>query len=167
MNLEIERKYLLAAIPKDLIESGALQRSGRLRIEQTYLAFSGPEEVRVRKLTDEDNGAVSYTHTFKRGTGLAREEVEYTISEDIYLQLLENSGRSPLLKTRTKVTDSTGRLYEIDDYHQFGLLTVEVEFNSEAEALAFTAPSWIGEEVGKEREYRNKELWASVQKPRQ
>jgi adenylate cyclase len=163
MNHEIERKYLLPAYPQDLIDSGELIVKSRKTIEQTYLALTEEEEIRVRKLSSEGSAPV-YTHTYKRGHGLSRGEAEYEISEQIYRQLLENTGRAPLVKTRTKVTAGSDKIVEIDEYHQFNLLTVEVEFDSEEEALAFTPPAWFGSEVGSEMEYRNKELWASVQK---
>ncbi|MDF2922869.1 MAG: adenylate cyclase [Paenibacillaceae bacterium] len=163
MNLEIERKYMLESFPAQWIESGDLKIAGRSRIEQTYLALSADEEIRVRKLVSEDSGRTFYTHTFKRGLGLAREEAEYEINEGIYKQLLEGSGRSPLVKTRTKVLDGAGRLYEIDEYHQFHVMTVEAEFSSEEAALAFLPPVWFGKEVGSEQEYRNKYMWAKLQ----
>jgi adenylate cyclase len=162
MNLEIERKFFLPAFPEGLITAGELKVAGRKTIEQTYLALTESEEIRVRKLTQEGTDP-TYTHTFKRGHGLSREEAEYSISSDIYRQLLDGSGRAPLIKTRTKVLDPLGRLFEIDQYHQFNLLTVESEFTSEDEALAFIPPEWFGAEVGSEVEYRNKNLWASLQ----
>jgi adenylate cyclase len=163
MNKEIERKYLLNAFPQHLITDGTLKPTGRKTIEQTYLALTESEEIRVRKLS-KDGEEPSYTHTFKRGHGLSREEAEYEIEADIYHQLLDGTGRAPLVKTRTKVLDPNGRLFEIDEYHQFNLITVEAEFESEEEALDFTPPAWFGPEVGSEQEYRNKQLWASVQR---
>lgn len=163
MNQEIERKFFLAADPQELLVSGALQPAGRVVIEQTYLALTETEEIRIRRLFPEGEGTPSYTHTYKRGHGLSRGEAEVEIGEEIYKQLLEGSGRLPLVKTRTKVRDASGHLFEIDDYHQFDLKTVEVEFVSEEEAMAFEAPSWFGEEVGSQQEYRNKTLWRSVQ----
>lgn len=163
MNKEIERKYFLKYYPHDQIEEGLLQFAGRKTIEQTYLALTESEEIRVRKLNQED-GEPTYTHTFKRGHGLSREEAEYEISAGIYRQLLDGTGRVPLIKTRTKVLDKSGQLFEIDEYHQFNLMTVEVEFGSEEEALGFTPPSWFGPEVGSQQEYRNKRMWASLQR---
>ncbi|WP_438447863.1 CYTH domain-containing protein [Gorillibacterium sp. sgz5001074] len=163
MNQEIERKYLLNAFPKREIDSGELKVVSRRTIEQTYLALTETEEIRVRKLFAEGSKPV-FTHTFKKGHGLSRGEVEYEISAEIYHQLLDDSGYSPLIKTRTKVQDPSGRLIEIDEYHQFDLLTVETEFQSEEEALAFVAPAWFGPEIGSELEYRNKRLWSSVQR---
>lgn len=162
MKLEIERKYMLNEYPEGLLADGSLRLLGKTVIEQTYLALTETEEIRVRKLT-ADSGETVYTHTFKRGHGLSREEAEYEIGAELYQQLLEGSERLPLIKTRTRVLDEAGRLYEIDEYHQFSLMTVEAEFATREEALAFAAPSWIGEEIGSQSEFRNKSLWASVQ----
>lgn len=163
MNREIERKFLLPVYPSELIERGSLIVLSRKTIEQTYLALMDTEEIRVRKLTSSEGKEPVYTHTFKRGNGLSREEVEYEIAPAIYDQLLSCTGKAPLIKTRTKVQDG-GFVFEIDEYHQYDLMTVEVEFAGEDEALRFAAPSWFGQEVGSQQEYRNKQLWASVQK---
>lgn len=163
MNQEIERKFFLSVYPQALLDSGELKLAGREVIEQTYLALTETEEIRIRRLAPADGGSAHYTHTYKRGHGLSRGEAEYDISEEIYNQLLEGSGRLPLIKTRTKVLDASGRLFEIDDYHQFKLKTVEAEFTSVEEAERFAAPDWFGEEVGSQQEYRNKTLWREVQ----
>lgn len=160
MSLEIERKYLLAAVPSDLISSGQLKVLSKVAIDQTYLALTDAEEIRVRRIGKD--GESSFTHTFKRGYGLSREEVEYGISAQIYNQLLEGSKRKPLKKNRTTV--AYGELnFEIDEYLQYDLITVDVEFASEEEALRFVPPPWFGREIGNEVEYRNKQLWYSVQ----
>jgi adenylate cyclase len=160
MNLEIERKFKLGRFPQQEIESGALKLITRQLIDQTYLAFSKNEEVRVRRLSTEQGD--TYTHTFKRGHGLAREEIEYSISADIYEQLLQGSGKKPLRKTRTSL-EAGGLHFDIDEYEQFNLAVVEVEFHSEEEAAGFQSPDWFGPEVGSEEEFRNKKLWVTVQ----
>ena len=163
MNKEIERKYLLPSFPQELLDSGKLKLISRVTIEQTYLAMDDAEEVRVRKLSPDNGDEASYTHTYKRGKGFSREEVEYEISSSIYHQLLDGSGRAPLVKTRTTVEED-GRIFEMDEYHQYQFMTVEAEFASEEEAVSFQPPAWFGSEVGGEVEYRNKRLWASLQK---
>ncbi|WP_206105445.1 adenylate cyclase [Paenibacillus thalictri] len=161
MSQEIERKFMLGRFPEQEIREGYLQFISRKEIDQTYLALSKGEEIRIRKLSE--NGEAEYTHTFKKGNGLSREEIEYAISEPIYSQLLAQSGKTPLKKTRTTVV--AGELhYDIDEYRpQFDLTVVEVEFPDEASAHRFAAPDWFGREVGSEEEYRNKKLWRSLQ----
>ncbi|MDQ1913032.1 CYTH domain-containing protein [Paenibacillus sp. GD4] len=160
MNMEIERKYKLGRFPQEEIENGSLRLLTRQEIDQTYLAFSKQEEIRIRRLSSE--AGETFTHTFKRGHGMSREEIEYSISSDIYEQLLGHSGKKPLRKTRTSL-EADGLHFDIDEYEQFDLRVVEVEFRSEEEANGFQPPSWFGPEVGSEEEYRNKQLWIHVQ----
>ncbi len=160
MGKEIERKYMLGAFPAEGLASGAIKFVSKKTIYQTYLAYDGNEELRIRKLVEGET--VEYTHTFKRGKGWSREEIEYDISAELYEQLLERLNRVPLEKIRTTL-DLDGTLIEIDEYLQFDLRTVEVEFESEEAAKAFTPPAWFGPEVGGEEEYRNKKLWLDLQ----
>ncbi|QAY65067.1 CYTH domain-containing protein [Paenibacillus protaetiae] len=165
-NVEIERKYLLGRYPEAELASGGLRLVERKHIYQTYLAFSGDQEIRIRKLVveaGEAQGTEQYTHTFKRGTGLSREEIEYPISRQVYEQLLGLGELVPLQKTRTTVEDRNGRLFDMDDYAGLQLLTVEAEFASEQEALSFQPPEWFGRELGNEEEFRNKKLWLDLQ----
>ena len=39
-----------------------------------------------------------------------------------------------------------------------GLIIIEVEFEAETQALAFTPPSWFGQEVSSDKRYKNKNL---------
>lgn len=165
MALEIEHKYLLPQFPTELLNSGELQLSHVQRIEQTYLAYDSNEEIRVRRLEEERDGqrSVYFTHTFKRGQGLVREEMEYEISAEIYAQLLAAVGYSPLVKTRTTLIYQ-GRSIEIDEYAQFKLVVAEVEFASLHDAEQFVAPAWFGAQLDRQFEYSNKQLWMSLQK---
>lgn len=162
MGIEIERKFLLEKFPYHEIEQGRIQVLSRQTFEQTYLALTDQQELRVRKIEEEVGGQISqsFVHTFKEGQGLSRKEIEYEISEELYQQLLQ--GRKPLKKVRTKVLYED-TVMEIDEYFGFDLLTVEVEFASEEEAQLFSPPAWFGSEVGSEKEYRNKTLWVSLQ----
>lgn len=161
MGIEIEKKFLLPAFPQAELDQANVTLISKQTIYQTYLAFSKDEEIRVRQLIDVD-GTCHYTHTFKSGHGMVREEIEYTISETIYQQLLSRSGLVPLEKVRTSV-DHHGTLYEIDEYKQIALVVVEVEFPDLHAAQRFEAPDWFGKELGQEEEFRNKTLWIQLQ----
>ena len=100
MGAEIERKYLLPAFPAAELANNELKQVSKQYIYQTYLAFSDDQEIRVRQLVDS-SGESHFTHTFKSGHGMVREEVEYSITEPIYKQLLERTGLIPLEKIRT------------------------------------------------------------------
>ncbi|NGZ75198.1 CYTH domain-containing protein [Saccharibacillus alkalitolerans] len=162
MAMEIERKFLLDRKPDELIAEGAFTRRTRQVIEQTYLALDEQQEIRVRRLVDADTGAVEYTHTFKQGNGMSREEVEYSITESIYEQLFRASGAVPLTKTRT-TGEWNGITVELDRYDQLNLTVAEVEFDSLEEAESFVPPEWFGEDISSKREYSNKKVWRDLQ----
>ncbi|PWV99526.1 CYTH domain-containing protein [Paenibacillus cellulosilyticus] len=160
--LEIESKFLLENDPKQLIEDGVITFVSEQRIEQTYLAIDEQQEVRVRRLVDLTSNEVHYTHTFKSGNGLIREEIEYEITASIYEQLM--SGRKLIPLTKNRITAKwDDRVVEIDIYDQIQLSVVEVEFDSEDAAHAFVPPAWFGKDIGSERQYSNKKVWRDLQ----
>lgn len=165
MAVEIERKYLLDEYPAALIEEGSLVVEMEQLIEQTYLALDEDQELRVRKLVDVQTGKVEFTHTFKKGFGLAREEIEYSISAGLYEQVVQAHGAIPLTKRR--VTARWGdRLVEIDNYSEVNLLVLEVEFPTLEEAEAFVPPAWFGKDISTEKQYSNKKVWRDLQSGR-
>lgn len=166
MAKEIEKKYKLDEYPKDKMTDGPLQVLSRRRIEQTYLALHEDEELRVRKLTDLDTGEVHYSHTFKKGWGLIREELETAISDGLYEQITSRVGWQALVKVRTTCQlAGTSTIAEVDSYpDEHGALhVVEVEFPSEEEAERFVAPTWFGEEISSDKAYSNKQMWKRIQ----
>jgi adenylate cyclase len=162
MAMEIERKFLLTGQPRAVIEEQGLKVLSEQRIEQTYLAIDDTQELRVRKIADRHSGEVTYTHTFKQGNGLIREEVEYGITESIYNQVVGAFGFVPLTKDRI-TTEWAGSALEIDIYDQIDLAVVEVEFESVEAAHAFAAPEWFGRDISSERMYSNKKVWRQLQ----
>ncbi|MUT65749.1 CYTH domain-containing protein [Paenibacillus sp. NEAU-GSW1] len=160
MSLEIERKFLLTQ-PLETV-AGHFTKKSEQRIEQTYLALDTNQELRVRRITDLSTGEVEYTHTFKKGNGLSREEIEYSISEGIYTQVMDAFGAIPLTKDRI-TAQWDGTTIEIDIYDQIQLTVVEVEFESEEQAHAFVAPEWFGPDISDERKYSNKTVWRQLQ----
>jgi CYTH domain-containing protein len=161
MSAEIERKFLLPAFPAAELDNKEIKLVSKQYIYQTYLAFSEDQEIRVRQLVDR-SGLSHFTHTFKSGHGMVREEIEYNISESIYKQLLERTGLIPLEKIRTTV-EVQGLHFEIDEYKQVDLTVVEVEFPDVEAARLFKVPAWFGRELGAEEEFRNKSMWVKLQ----
>jgi adenylate cyclase len=162
MPLEIERKFLLSEYPEQLIRGGKLLIQSEQKIEQTYLALDDNQELRVRKIIDLISEEVQFTHTFKRGNGLLREEIEYSISQGIYEQVIQAFQAVPLTKKRiTALWDDT--VVEIDCYDHIQLMVVEVEFDSEAAAIGFIAPDWFGRDISSEKQYSNKKVWRELQ----
>lgn len=165
MPLEIERKFLLTESLESIIAAGKLSIQSEQRIEQTYLAMDENQELRVRRIKDIETGELTFTHTFKKGNGLSREEIEYSISESIYEQMIEAFQAVPLTKNRI-TAQWEGRVIEIDTYDQIKLSVLEVEFDSEEEAHAFISPEWFGKDISSERQYSNKTVWRQLQEAR-
>lgn len=163
LSLEIERKFLLPAYPEALIKEGQIQILSEHAIDQTYLALHEDQELRVRRIEDLRTKEIHYTHTFKRGFGLAREEVEVSISEGLYDQITETHGAVALKKRRVTATWN-GVVVEIDRYDQIDFIVLEVEFESEEQALAFEAPAWFGPDISTDKQYSNKKVWADLQR---
>ncbi|MGO4108441.1 CYTH domain-containing protein [Paenibacillus sp. YAF4_2] len=160
MAFEIERKFLLA-VPYESIGDRIQVRSEQ-RIEQTYLALEEDQELRVRRITDVGSGEVTYTHTFKKGFGIKREEVEYSINKGLYEQVVTAFGAVALTKNRI-TADWNDIVIEIDMYDQIQLTVLEVEFDSEEAANSFAAPDWFGEDISRSKEYSNKTVWKQLQ----
>ncbi|MCC3377259.1 CYTH domain-containing protein [Cohnella sp. REN36] len=160
MSMEIERKFLLPELPETVRERLAVR--SEQRIEQTYIAIDDSQELRIRRITDLRTGKRAYTHTFKNGTGLAREEIEYAISESLYAQVAEAVGAVALTKMRT-TAEWEGLVVEIDRYDQLDLAVLEVEFDSVEAAHAFVAPDWFGRDISGDKTYSNKTVWRSLQ----
>ncbi|MCK8485634.1 CYTH domain-containing protein [Paenibacillus sp. MBLB2552] len=163
MPLEIERKFLLPEYPEHLIREGQLVVRSEHAIDQTYLALHEDQELRVRRIEDIRTGEIHYTHTFKRGFGLSREEVEVSISEGLYTQITGIHQAVPLTKRR--VTAEWNQLtVEIDVYDQIDFIVLEVEFGSEEEARAFVPPAWFGPDISTDKRYSNKKVWGDLQR---
>ncbi len=146
--IEIERKFLPETAPTDrLPAAGDHMRQG-------YLAEDGDVTVRIR-ITDR-----VATLTIKGGGGLARTEVETTVSREEAEALWQLTEGRRIDKTRYEVPVEGNLVAEIDLYagELDGLCTVEVEFESEAAARAFTAPDWFGRDVTDERGWSNAAL---------
>lgn len=145
---EIERKFLVRHLPADLA------RFPHAQIEQGYLAIA-PEGVQVRlRKTGE-----TFSLTFKRGRGSAREEREAELTAAQFAILWPGTEGKRLAKTRYDVPLGD-RVVEIDIYtgrHE-GLIVAEVEFDDERSALAFQPPEWLGDDVTHDSRYSNQLL---------
>lgn len=145
--MEIERKFKINTLPSDYLAFPSVQ------IEQAYLCTD--PVIRIRR---EDN---AFYLTYKSKGLLAREEYNLPLTEESYAHLLTKADGRILIKRRFRIPIEKTNLYiELDifsgDYE--GLILAEVEFSSEEEALAFTPPSWFGEDVTFSGEYQNSRL---------
>jgi adenylate cyclase len=139
MTIEIERKFVLQAIPgEDFLGVGIALRQG-------YIAEEGQVSVRIR-ITPTTS-----LLTVKAGVGLTRTEVELPISSEQVEALWPHTALRRIVKTRYRLplVGPTNLVAEVDVYADRldGLCTVEVEFPSEEQAAAFSPPDWFGIEV--------------------
>lgn len=152
MALEIERKFLVVdgwMPPADAVPTP---------IRQGYLTDSASgTEVRVRAHGEQR------LMTVKRGraaAGLAvREEIEFPVPGQVFDELwqLTEGQRIEKLRYAIPVGDATATVDVYVDANA-GLNVVEVEFDSQDAAAAFTPPNWFGPDVTGDPRYSNRRM---------
>ena len=142
MAMEIERKFLIRALPEDL------SAYPHAEVEQAYLSVD--PVVRVRKDGDE------YYLTYKGSGMMAREEYNLPLTENAYRHLLEKKDGKVIRKTRYRIPLPPYTV-ELDVFHEAmdGLVLAEIEFPTVEEALAFEMPDWFLKDVTNDRRYHN------------
>jgi CYTH domain-containing protein len=143
---EIERKFLVTKIPKNL-EKGVAIAQGYL-----YIGTDG-SETRIRRKGEK------YFVTKKSGGDLQRQEDESEISEREFSVLWPSTNGRTVEKTRYEIPYE-GKIIELDIYGGglLGLVTAEVEFDSVEEGRSFTPPEFLGKEVTTDKSYKNQQL---------
>ncbi|MCD7835857.1 MAG: CYTH domain-containing protein [Lachnospiraceae bacterium] len=166
--MEIERKFLIKALPDNLSSYQCL------RIEQAYLNTN--PVVRVRRQDDD------YYLTYKGSGMMAREETNLPLNKEAYYHLLLKADGNVISKKRyliplkhpgvkkgvpTPPSDYTLTIeLDIFDPPFAPLVMAEVEFGSKEAAEFFVPPEWFGEEVTYNKEYHNSYMAMSdVEKP--
>ena len=149
--VEIERKYLLKALP-------AFPRaSAVLEIEQGYL----PGDKLVERLRREQHpdGSVCYYRTVKIGSGVTRIELEDTTDRGTFEHLWVLTTGRRLTKRRHVVPNGTDT-WEIDEFTDRTLFLAELELAKADAKVAI--PEWLEavlvREVTEEKEYTNRSL---------
>lgn len=144
--MEIERKYLINELPKDL------DHYSKRELEQGYLCTE--PVIRIRK----DNER--YELTYKSKGLMVREEHTLPLTKDSYEHLKEKIDGRLISKTRYLIPHNQNLTIELDVFHNdlAPLLLAEVEFPNEELALAFLPPAWFGEDVTFSTQYHNSNL---------
>ena len=144
--MEIERKFLVKELPENL-ESYPQQR-----ISQGYLCTD--PVVRIRRSNDD------YYLTYKGKGMMVREEYNLPLTEDAFHHMLPKVDGILIDKIRYLIPLDSKLTAELDIFQGTlaPLRIVEVEFDTEEEALAFTPPSWFGDDVTNSRQYHNSNL---------
>lgn len=141
--MEIEKKYLLKTMPD-------LKKYKFRKIEQAYLCTD--PVIRVRR--EDEN----YYMTYKGRGLLAREEYNLPLTAESYAHLIGKADGNVISKTRYLIPlEQEGLIAEVDVFAPpfAPLVMAEVEFTSEAQAAAFEAPEWFGQEVTFDGRYHN------------
>jgi CYTH domain-containing protein len=138
-NREIERKYLLSALPPRARSAPAL------RIDQGYLPGLRINE-RVRRAVSDDG--TRYYRTLKSGAGIERMEIEEPIDERFFATVWPLTLGHRIEKRRYLVPDGDVT-WEIDEFlDREGLWLAEVELESVSQRVAI--PEWLVEFVVRE-----------------
>lgn len=151
MNLEIERKFLLANSDwKQFSDEGT-------EIKQGYFNTGDNATCRVR--TRGDKGFLTIKG---KPIGISRTEFEYEIPKKDAIELLKFSifpiieKRRFLVKWEQRNAENTSQaIWEIDVFEgeNKGLTVAEIELSSDDEV--FEKPDWLGKEVSHENKYFN------------
>jgi CYTH domain-containing protein len=134
LNVEIERKYLLSALPempgvRDVLE-----------IEQGYIPGRSIQE-RLRRQMHRD-GTVRCFRTVKLGTGIERLELEDETSADIFEHLWVLTEGRRLRKRRHLVPTPAGT-WEVDEFTDRSLFLAELELPSRDTMVVI--PDWLAQ----------------------
>ena len=142
-NTEIERKFLIKELPKNL------EKYKKIEMTQGYLNTN--PVVRVRR---ENN---DYFLTYKGSGLLSHSEYNLPLNEESFNHLLKKCDGIIISKTRYKIPIKNDLVAELDIFkgELVGLTLVEVEFKSIDEAKSFIPPSWFGEDVTSDKRYHN------------
>lgn len=150
--MEIERKFLLSELPKNL---NLLLHA---TIEQSYVSCGEPE-VRIRKKVLVDT--TSYILCFKSNGDIIRSEHEIDITQSHYESLLEFCPGVPITKDYY-VFDLNGYKLEcsiVDKGKQTEFIYAEIEFDSVHSAELFPYAHLLGKEVTFDPTYKMKNFW--------
>ena len=144
--MEIERKYLVKALPDNL------EQYEQEHIAQGYLCTN--PVLRIRRSND------AYFLTYKGQGLMAREEHEFPISAEAYEHMLPKIDGRLIDKIRYRIPLDEKHTAELDIFQGIHapLRLVEVEFESIEDAECFVAPDWFGDDVTNTGEYHNSRL---------
>ena len=147
--MEIERKFLLKSIPKDL------EQFAHYEIKQAYLCTE--PVIRIRQKNDK------YILTYKSAGMRSRIEEEMPLTEDAFLHLLKKADGNIIHKTRYLIPNEFEQhtyTIELDQFHGVyeGIWLAEVEFESEEQADCYVMPDWFLKEVTYDGSYHNSQL---------
>lgn len=149
---EIEKKFLVKEIPTNL------EKNVSDKIIQGYLNIASEPVLRVR--AKNDKYFLTYKHSTEKLASLDYNicnEYELPISLDAFEHLKNKIDGNLIVKNRYYIKLNNNLTAELDvfDDKLKGLILVEVEFEREDDVKNFVKPDWFGEDVSKDKKYRN------------
>ncbi len=154
MNKEIERKYSVKYIPKNLkvesivyIKQAFIYRDKLTLIRVRDIKEKYPTENQKYIYTLKTKGDIEYNNDYN----IAKKyEIENEIPREEFEKLIKKPISNIIEKTRITIPIENNLKVEIDVYYDYleGLLTAEIEFQDEEQANNFQKPDWLGEELG-------------------
>ncbi len=148
--MEIERKFLIKTLPENL------ESYPHKQISQGYISDINPS-IRIRQQDDKYLLTIkSVSNVDKDKQHLMNNEIEFVITKEKFYNLSTKVENTFIEKTRYYINlgDLTAEL-DVFKNALSPLITVEVEFNSEEEALSFQPPDWFGLDVTADIRYKN------------
>ena len=136
--VEIERKYLLRALPR------ALRGATPAEIEQGYLPGERLRE-RVRRVVRD--GRERLVRTVKLGAGVSRIEVEEETTRELF-DVLWPATRARRVRKRRYAVPEGELTWEVDEFTDRALVLAEVELPAPDTPVVF--PSWLATYVVRE-----------------
>ena len=148
---EIERKYLLRALPERVRDAQSVE------VDQGYLPGTRINE-RIRRMQTAEGPR--FFRTIKMGSGLERFEIEEETTEDFFMAVWPLTRGARVFKRRYFVPEGDV-VWEIDEFlDRPGLWLAEVELESAHQRVEM--PEWlqpvVEREVTDERQYTNHAL---------
>lgn len=153
--MEIERKFLIEKFPNLPLKEGSV-------VEQGYLSDSPEVRFRRKMVIHDGYDKCSHICCVKGDGDLTRPEVEFEIDEQTYLDVKRKIGLTFISKACSSYELPGGLLLEcslVDSSMPTKFMYAEVEFETEEQASAFIPPSFLGEEVTKDKSYKMKNYW--------
>ncbi len=153
--MEIERRFIVSAFPEDL------EVLRKAEVKQGYIS-TGEPEARIRWTKDEHK--TTYKLAFKTDGTLAREEIEFDISEENYTNL-KRLLKGDMITKDYRVYALTNNLRlevcKVDEGMPTEYMYAEVEFESIEQAMAFDVAHipYFVKEVTEDRSYNMKKYW--------
>jgi CYTH domain-containing protein len=148
---EIERKYLLSALPERVASARSLE------IDQGYLPGTRINE-RIRRARASDT--IRYYRTIKTGRGIERVEIEEETTELFFLTVWPLTRGARVQKRRYLIPDGdvTWEIDEFLDREGLWLAEIELERVDQAVVVPIWLQSAIEREVTEDPRYTNHAL---------